>query len=78
MEENQTQEPVAEEASAPQTPELTITDLGNIRSIVDVAVRRGVFAANEISAVGATYDKLNAFLNAIAPPKTEDQPAAAE
>jgi len=78
MEENQTQEPVAEEAAAPQTPELTITDLGNIRSIVDVAVRRGVFAANEISAVGATYDKLNAFLNAIAPPKTEDQPAAAE
>jgi hypothetical protein len=77
MEENNTQEPAAE-AAAPQTPELTITDLGNLRSIVDVAVRRGVFAANEISAVGATYDKLNAFLNAIAPPKTEDQPAAAE
>jgi len=76
MEENQTQEAAAQEA--PQTPELTITDLGNLRSIVDVAVRRGVFAANEISAVGATYDKLNAFLNAIAPPKTEDQPAAAE
>ena len=73
MEENQTQE-----NAAPQTPDLTITDLGNLRSIVDVAVRRGVFAANEISAVGATYDKLNAFLNAVAPPKTEDQPAAAE
>jgi hypothetical protein len=73
MEENQTQE-----AAAPQIPELTITDLGNLRSIVDVSVRRGVFAANEISAVGATYDKLNAFLNAVAPPKTEDQPAAAE
>ena len=58
MEENQTQE-----ATAPQIPELTITDLGNLRSIVDVSVRRGVFAANEISAVGATYDKLNAFLN---------------
>ena len=78
MEENQTQEAAAPEAAAPQTPELTITDLGNLRSIVDVAVRRGVFAANEISAVGATYDKLNAFLLAVAPPKTEDQPAAAE
>jgi hypothetical protein len=76
MEENQTQEAAAQEA--PQTPELTITDLGNLRSIVDVAVRRGVFAANEISAVGATYDKLNAFLNAVAPPKTDEQPAAAE
>ena len=73
MEENQTQE-----AAAPQAPELTITDLANLRSIVDVAVRRGVFAANEISAVGTTYDKLNAFLVAVSPPKTEDQPAAAE
>lgn len=73
MEENQTQE-----ATAPQIPELTITDLGNLRSIVDVSVRRGVFAANEISAVGATYDKLNAFLNAVVPPKTDEQPAAAE
>lgn len=74
MEENQTQEP----AAAPQTPELTITDLANLRSIVDVAVRRGVFAANEISAVGAAYDKLNAFLNAVAPPKAEEPPAAAQ
>jgi len=75
MEENQTQ---GAEAAAPQTPELTITDLTNLRSIVDVAVRRGVFAANEISAVGSTYDKLNAFLNAVAPPQTEEKPAAAE
>jgi len=74
MEENQTQE----NAAAPQTPELTITDLANLRSIVDVSVRRGVFAANEISAVGAAYDKLNAFLNAVAPPKAEEQPAAAQ
>ena len=73
MEENQTPE-----AAAPQTPELTITDLANLRSIVDVAVRRGVFAANELSAVGATYDKINAFLNAVVPPKAEDQPTAAE
>jgi hypothetical protein len=37
-----------------------------------------VFAANELSAIGANYDKLNAFVNAVTPPKTEDQPAAAE
>lgn len=70
------------EAAAPEVapgaaPELTITDLANLRSIVDVAVRRGVFAATEISAVGATFDKLNAFLNSIQPPKTEEAPAAA-
>ena len=63
---------------APNTPELTITDLVNLRAIVDAAVRRGAFAAAEATSVGATFDKLNAFLNAVAPPKTEDQPAAAE
>jgi hypothetical protein len=55
------------EAAAP--PELTITDLSNIRSVVDAAVRRGAFGAAEISAVGAAFDKLNNFLNAVAPAK---------
>lgn len=63
----------APEASA--QPELTITDLNNIRSILDVAVRRGVFGASEISAVGATFDRLNNFLNSVAPPKTEEPQA---
>jgi len=62
-------------APAQQAPELTITDLTNLRSIVDVAVRRGVFAATEISAVGATFDRLNAFLNAVAPPKADEEVA---
>ena len=59
-------------------PELTITDLANLRAIVDAACRRGAFSAAEATSVGTTFDKLNAFLNAVAPPKTEDQPAAAE
>jgi hypothetical protein len=58
------------------TPELTITDLINIRAVVDVAVRRGAFGAAEASAVGAAFDKLNTFLNAVAPAKTEEQPPA--
>jgi hypothetical protein len=52
--------------------------LANLRSVVDVAVRRGAYAATEISAVGAAFDKLNAFLNAVAPQTPEAQPAAAE
>jgi len=63
---------------AATVPELNLTDLANLRSVVEVATRRGAFAANEMSAVGATYDKINAFLNAAMPPKTEEQPAAAE
>jgi hypothetical protein len=58
-----------------EQPQLSITDLQNLRAIVDVAVRRGVFAANEISAVGAVYDRVNKFLNVVAPPQAEAAPA---
>jgi hypothetical protein len=57
------------EVQAGAQPELTITDLANIRSIVDAAVRRGAFGAAELSAVGAAYDKLNTFLNSVQPVK---------
>lgn len=53
-------------------PELTITDLQNVRAVLEVAVRRGTFAAAELSSIGAVYDKVNAFLNAVAP-KSEDK-----
>lgn len=70
-------QPVDETApNSPTPPELTITDLVNIRSIVDVAVRRGAFGATEASAVGAAFDKLNIFLNAVAPAKAEEQSPA--
>lgn len=58
-----------------EQPQLSIADLQNLRAIVDVAVRRGVFAANEISAVGAVYDRVNKFLNVVAPPQAEATPA---
>ena len=70
-----TEQGIGGDAPAQQAPELTITDLSNLRSIVDVAVRRGVFAATEISAVGATFDRLNSFLNAVAPPKSDEEAA---
>ena len=59
-----------EQGNQPQTekvaaPELTITDLINLRSIVEAAVRRGAFNASEISSVGSTFDKLNSFLNSV-------------
>jgi len=66
---NQEQAQMPQESvdGAAQQPQLSINDLQNLRSIVDMAVRRGAFSANEISAVGATYDRVNAFLNAVAP-----------
>lgn len=52
-------------------PELTIQDLGNIRAIIDIAAQRGAFRATELEAVGNTFNKLNAFLNAVAPEPSE-------
>lgn len=59
--------------NTPQQPELNISDLQNLRGIVDVAVRRGAFAATELSAVGAVYDRLNSFLNAVAPAASQPE-----
>jgi hypothetical protein len=66
-----TTNPVGGDATATtEQPQLSITDLQNLRAIVDVSVKRGAFGASEISAVGATFDKLNTFLNAVAPQQT--------
>lgn len=56
----------AEEAVA--APELTVQDLGNLRAIIDVASQRGAFRAAEMAAVGSVFNRLNDFLNAVAPP----------
>ena len=58
-------------------PELNINDLQNIRAIIDTAVRRGAFGANEATAVGAVFDRLNTFLTAVTPPQApaDQQPA---
>ena len=67
----------AVEAQSAEQPQVGIADLQNLRIIVDTAVRRGAFGAAETSAVGATFDKLNAFLNAVAPQQSApEQPAA--
>lgn len=59
-----TQETATQEAEQPVT-QLSIQDLYGIRSIIDVASTRGAFRANELSTVGETYNRLNAFLMAV-------------
>ena len=49
-----------------QGTELTINDLGALKSIIDVASQRGAFKPNEMVAVGQTYTKLTAFLDTVA------------
>jgi hypothetical protein len=57
----------------PETPEqqqqpsadLTVQDLNMLRSIIDIAAQRGAFKPAEMTAVGATYNKLNTFLESV-------------
>jgi len=70
------QAPAGTEAPA-ANPELTIADLTNLRSVIDVAAQRGAFRAAEMSAVGAVFNKLNTFLEAVYPqqlPPSEGTP----
>lgn len=68
MEENETQESQTQTASAEtkSTPDLNLNDLAALRSILEVAVSRGAFKAPELEAVGKAFNKLNAFLEAVA------------
>jgi hypothetical protein len=60
----------------PRQAELTIVDLSNLRSVVELAVRRGTFQASELSSVGVVYDKLNNFLNSVASAQPTEQKEA--
>lgn len=46
--------------------ELTVQDLNALKQIIDVASQRGAFKPNEMVVVGQTYNKLEAFLAAVA------------
>ena len=69
---------VGEAPVQPAQPELTITDLQNLRAIIDTAARRGAFPAAEMQAVGSVFDRLHKFLEAVAPqaPETPEAPTA--
>ena len=56
---------------------LSIGDLRNLATIMDVASTRGAFRANEMATVGLIYNKLQAFLAKVAPPEPQKQGAPA-
>lgn len=67
-----------EEQTQPAGPALTVSDLQNIRSIIDVAAKRGTFGAAEMTTVGGVFNKLDTFLSAVAPQKSADASEGAE
>ena len=60
--------PEATEANG-SAPDLTVQDLQALKSIIDVSTQRGAFKASELAVVGATYNKLEAFLQAVSTAK---------
>jgi len=45
--------------------ELTVQDLGVLKTIIEVAQSRGAFKATELEAVGKTLNKLDTFLTTV-------------
>ena len=58
---------MSEENTNQEAPaqELTINDLGALKSIINVASQRGAFKPNEMVTIGQVYNKLESFLNAV-------------
>lgn len=68
IKEQSVQEAPAQEAvpQAAPGPDLNVSDLVALRNIIEVATQRGAFKATELEAVGKAFNKLNAFLEAVA------------
>jgi len=79
--ETATAQPQAAQAQAqapqPDPNALTIADLKNLATILDVASTRGAFKANEMAGVGFLYNKLQAFLAKMAPEQKPEDTAGA-
>jgi hypothetical protein len=79
--ETATAQPQAAQAQAqapqPDPTALSIGDLKNLSTILDVASTRGAFKANEMAGVGFLYNKLQAFLAKVAPEQTPEGTAGA-
>lgn len=80
-----TEAPEVADAGAPeetvaQAPAaaLSLNDLVNIKQIIEVVSQRGAIRANEMTVVGATYEKLVTFLQAVMPAPEATEEAATE
>lgn len=59
--------PAEAPAEGSEVPEsIGLQDLQILANIVDLASQRGAFRGNELTQVGAVFDKLSAFLNYVA------------
>ena len=62
---------------AEQAPQLGVGDLQNAAQIIDAAVSRGAFRANEAAQVGAVYEKITTFIKTVAESQKDNPEAPA-
>ena len=70
--EQETQNPVAD------TPSLSLSDLVLLLNLIRITADRGAIKADEMSAVGAVYEKLGRFLQASGALKSPESQSSAE
>jgi len=61
---------MSDETNEVQTPppSMTINDIVFLVQIIEIVAQRGAFKADELSTVGAVYDKVKAFIANATPP----------
>lgn len=61
--------------STPQTDlnQLSLNDVQNLLTIVDLASQRGAFRGPELGQIGTIFDRVSNFLKSVAPPQAEAQ-----
>ena len=57
--------------NTPQPAGVSINDIATLLQIIEVCAQRGAFRAEELSSVGAVYDKVKTFIAAAIPPAQE-------
>ena len=71
------QEPQPEQQQE-QAQQLTVQDLVTLKSAIELGTQRGAWRANELTAVGAVYERLSLFVASLLPPKETPQKDASE
>ena len=65
-------------AEAETANSLGVQDLQNCAQIIDIAMSRGAFRANEAAQVGAVYNKIDAFIKSVAETQNQNADASAQ
>jgi len=71
IEETVAPEGETESSEGPAPDGVSLNELQLLANIVDLATQRGAFRGNELSQVGAVYDRLTAFLGFVAKQQEE-------